>query len=83
VGILIGVVLLLLLIGMVVLQGMIEWGGFDIGNMINFSKSKDAPADKEELKDAAKPLAGVKAKKAAKKTAGKSSKKSAKKKGAK
>jgi hypothetical protein len=50
-GVFIGVVLLLLLIGLVVLQGMIEWGGFDTDK---FFKLKDNSAAKPGKKAAAK-----------------------------
>ncbi len=64
-GVFIGVVLLLLLIGLVVLQGMIEWGGFDPDTFFNKNKA----GKKGAKKPAAKP-AGKKAR-AAKKGRGK------------
>jgi len=50
VGVILGVLLLLLLIGLVVLQGMIEWGGFDFEKFMN-KKGQAAPA-KAEIKKA-------------------------------
>jgi hypothetical protein len=50
-GVFIGVILLLLLIGLVVLQGMIEWGGFDPD--VFFDKLK--AGKKDAKKPAAKP----------------------------
>ncbi len=39
-GVIIGVILLLLLIGLVVLQAAIEWGGFDTGKIIKEKEEK-------------------------------------------
>ena len=64
-GVIIGVALLLLLIGLVVLQGMIEWGNFDPDTF--FKPKQGAPA---KGKTAAKP-AKKSAKKPAKKGKGK------------
>ena len=69
-GVIIGVLLLILLVGLVVLQGLIEWGGFDTDRLFKFAgKSKDSPADKSELKEVSKPIVKKGAKKTAKKTA--------------
>ncbi len=62
-GVVLGTLLLALLIGLVVLQGMIEWGGFDFDKFFK-KKEKDVrekPAPKK------KTSAKVKAKKPAKK----------------
>jgi hypothetical protein len=56
-GVIIGVVLLLLLIGLVVLQGMIEWGNFDTDAF--FKPKEGAPA---KGKKAAKPVKASKKK---------------------
>jgi hypothetical protein len=64
-GVIIGLVLLLLLIGMVVLQGMIEWGNFDADAF--FKPKETAPA---KGKKPAKPVKTAK-KKPAKKGKGK------------
>lgn len=52
-GVVIGVILLVLLIGLVVLQGMIEWGKFDTDK---FFKPKEGVSlkNKKEVKKAAK-----------------------------
>lgn len=52
-GVIIGVILLLLLIGLVVLQAMIEWGGFDTGKIIKEveEKSKDKVKTKSSKKE--------------------------------
>jgi hypothetical protein len=52
-GVIIGVVLLLLLIGLVVLQGMIEWGSFDADKFFK-PKEADSIKDKKPLKTANK-----------------------------
>lgn len=39
-GVTIGVILLILLIGLVVLQGAIEWGGFDSSKKANEKEEK-------------------------------------------
>jgi hypothetical protein len=65
-GVIIGVLLLLLLIGLVVLQGMIEWGNFDPDT---FFKRKEGASSKDSKKPAAP--AKKTAKKAAKKGKGK------------
>jgi len=59
-GVFIGVVLLLLLIGLVVLQGAIEWGKFDFDSIF---KKKEGPA--KTVKAAAAPAKTAKKKKAA------------------
>jgi hypothetical protein len=43
IGVILGILLLLLLIGLVVLQGMIEWGGFDIEKFLN-KNAKSQPS---------------------------------------
>jgi len=64
-GVIIGVILLLLLIGLVVLQAMIEWGNFDPDKL--FAKKKEEePDQKKPVKKSVKP-----AKKPAKKAKGK------------
>ncbi len=50
VGVILGVLLLLLLIGLVVLQGMIEWGGFDFEKFMN-KKGQTEPAKTEIKKE--------------------------------
>ena len=50
-GVIIGVILLLLLIGLVVLQGMIEWGNFDIDK---FFQKKEGAKGKKAAKPAKK-----------------------------
>ncbi|MEI7541914.1 MAG: hypothetical protein WCJ94_01500 [bacterium] len=55
-GVIIGVILLLLLIGLVVLQGMIEWGGFDTDKLFGGKKSKDEAPGKEDKRVFSKPL---------------------------
>lgn len=82
-GVIIGIILLLVLIGLVVLQGMIEWGGFDTDKLTNFGKTKDEPADKDEKKDVSKPIVKSSGKKQVQRSAKKPVKKAAKKKGAK
>ena len=64
-GVIIGMVLLLLLIGLIVLQGMIEWGNFDPDTF--FKLKQGAPA---KGKKAVKP-AKKSSKKPAKKGKGK------------
>jgi hypothetical protein len=59
-GVILGILLLLLLIGLVVLQGMIEWGGFDLDKW--FGKKTQGKDKAKETKKPAK-----KAKKAKKK----------------
>jgi hypothetical protein len=52
-GVIIGVTLLLLLIGLVVLQGMIEWGNLDVDAF--FKPKQGAPAkEKKPAKPAKK-----------------------------
>ncbi len=53
-GVFIGVVLLLLLIGLVVLQGMIEWGGFDPDVFLEKLKAGKKGAKKPAAKPAKK-----------------------------
>ena len=65
-GVTIGVLLLLLLIGLVVLQGMIEWGGLDTDKWFGGNKSKDSAPAKEDKKEVSKPLAKPAKKKASK-----------------
>jgi hypothetical protein len=65
-GVIIGVLLLLLLIGLVVLQGMIEWGNFDADK---FFKPKAGAVEKD--KKAEKSAAKKPVKKTAKKGKGK------------
>ena len=55
-GVIIGVVLLLLLIGLVVLQGMIEWGGVDTDKWFGGEKAKNAAPAKEDKKVMSKPI---------------------------
>ncbi len=78
-GVIIGITLLVLLTALVVLQGMIEWGGVDTDKWFGGEKAKDTAPDKED----AKPAAGPIVKKGVKKPAKAASKKPAKKKGAK
>lgn len=80
-GVIIGVLLLLLLIGLVVLQGMIEWGGVDTDKWFGGEKSKDLVPAKEDIKAVSKPL--VKTKTVKNKVSKKPADRSAKKKGAK
>ena len=68
-GVIIGVLLLLLLIGLVVLQGMIEWGGLDTDKWFGGNKSKDAAPAKEDTKTVSKPIVKSGAKKPASKIA--------------
>ena len=74
-GVIIGVLLLLLLIGLVVLQGMIEWGGLDTDKLFGGNKLKDAAPAKEDTKEMSKPLVKATKKAASRKPAAKSSKK--------
>jgi ABC-type uncharacterized transport system involved in gliding motility auxiliary subunit len=72
VGVILGVLLLLLLIGLVVLQGMIEWGGFDFEKFMNKkgdSASTPAPSAKAETKKTEVKKPAKKAAKSAPKTA--------------
>jgi hypothetical protein len=55
-GVIIGVILLLLLIALVVLQGVIEWGGIDTDKWFGGEKAKDAAPSKEDTKKVSKPL---------------------------
>ncbi len=52
-GVIIGVLLLLLLIGLVVLQGMIEWGNLDTDKIFG-KKGKEAAKEKRPEKKPAK-----------------------------
>jgi len=79
VGVILGVLLLLLLIGLVVLQGMIEWGGFDFEKFMN-KKGQSAPA-KVETKKAEEKKTAKSAVKKSPKTAKTAPKKAAKGKG--
>jgi hypothetical protein len=74
-GVIIGVLLLLLLIGLVVLQGMIEWGGLDTDKWFGGNKLKDAAPAKEDIKEMSKPMVKSTKKAASRKPAAKSSKK--------
>ncbi len=74
-GVIIGVLLLLLLIGLVVLQGMIEWGGFDTDKLFGGNKLKDAAPAIEDTKVLSKPLVKASKKTASKKPAAKRAKK--------
>lgn len=65
-GVIIGVVLLLLLIGLVVLQGMIEWGNFDADKFFKPKETGAVVKDKKAVKPATKAV-----KKPAKKGKGK------------
>ncbi len=47
VGVILGILLLLLLIGLVVLQGMIEWGNFDLDKFFG-KKAKPAEIKSEQ-----------------------------------
>ncbi|MBP7792357.1 MAG: hypothetical protein KA120_04780 [Candidatus Goldbacteria bacterium] len=49
-GVTIGVILLILLIGLVVLQGAIEWGGFDPEKIMNKNKKEEKSTKKEDIK---------------------------------
>jgi 2-iminoacetate synthase ThiH len=49
-GVIIGVILLLLLIGLVVLQAAIEWGGFDTGKIIKEEEKKPEKSKKVIVK---------------------------------
>jgi hypothetical protein len=69
-GVIIGILLLLLLIGLVVLQGMIEWGGVDTDKWFGGEKAKDSAPLKEDKKEVSKPIV-----KSAKKTTAKPAKK--------
>ena len=68
-GVIIGILLLLLLIGLVVLQGMIEWGGVDTDKWFGGEKTKDLAPAKEDVKVVSKPLAKISKKKPAVKRA--------------
>jgi hypothetical protein len=67
-GVLIGLTLLIILIGLVVLQGMIEWGGFDPDKFFKKGDGKSKKAGKTAEKPAKK--ASKKPVKAAKKGKG-------------
>jgi hypothetical protein len=56
-GVIIGISLLLLLIALVVLQGLIEWGGVDTDKWFGGEKVRDAAPSKEDTKKVSKPLA--------------------------
>lgn len=58
VGVIIGVILLILLIGLVVLQGAIEWGGFDSGIKAKEKEEKS----KKQIKIIAKSTKKIKRK---------------------
>ncbi|PKL91730.1 MAG: hypothetical protein CVV21_06810 [Candidatus Goldiibacteriota bacterium HGW-Goldbacteria-1] len=79
VGVILGVLLLLLLIGLVVLQGMIEWGGFDFEKFMN-KKGSSASAPAPSVKADTKKSVEKKPAKTAAKTAPKTAKKAAPKK---
>ena len=68
-GVIIGILLLLLLIALVVLQGMIEWGGLNTDKWFGGNKSKDEAPAKEDKKIVSKPLVKASKKPAAKKPA--------------
>ncbi len=61
VGVILGVLLLLLLIGLVVLQGMIEWGNFDLDKF--FGKKAKPEEIKAEQKQKTKTTGKTKSKK--------------------
>jgi Na+-transporting methylmalonyl-CoA/oxaloacetate decarboxylase gamma subunit len=48
-GVTIGVILLILLVGLVVLQGAIEWGGFDPEKIMNKNKKEEKSPKKENV----------------------------------
>ncbi|MCX8094108.1 MAG: hypothetical protein N3E50_08090 [Candidatus Goldbacteria bacterium] len=58
-GVIIGIILLLLLIGLVVLQAAIEWGGFDASKII---KDKDEKPQKQQVKITKKTTKNIKRK---------------------
>ncbi len=62
IGVIIGLLLLLLLIGLVVLQGMIEWGNFDTDAF--FRKKDDAGKKPAKAEKTAKKASKNTAKKA-------------------
>jgi len=78
IGVILGVLLLLLLVGLVVLQGMIEWGNFDLDKMFGkkanavvaqAEKAAEKAADKKPASKKAPAKKGAASKKpAAKKT---------------
>lgn len=59
-GVIIGVVLLLLLIGLVVLQGMIEWGGFDPDKFFKPKEGAGAGPGKKPAAKTKKPAKSTK-----------------------
>ncbi|MFP4466755.1 MAG: hypothetical protein ACLFP1_06875 [Candidatus Goldiibacteriota bacterium] len=82
VGVTLGALLLLLLIGLVVLQGLIEWGGFDFDKIIK-KKTGDTAEKAKEIQPAKKKSGAKNArKKAAPKKKASPKKKTAKKKAA-
>jgi len=68
IGVTLGALLLLLLIGLVVLQGLIEWGGFDFDKIIK-KKAKETAETVKEIVPAAAPKKTAKKKAAPKKAA--------------
>ncbi|HRU39982.1 MAG TPA: hypothetical protein P5511_08900 [Candidatus Goldiibacteriota bacterium] len=67
-GVIIGVILLLLLIGLVVLQAMIEWGNFDPDKLFAKKQTEKKPAESgrtavKKAKPAKKPAKKAKGKK--------------------
>jgi len=64
-GVIIGILLLLFLVALVVLQGMIEWGGFDIDKVFG-KKAKPEEIAKEEIGAVKKTKVSKKKKPAAK-----------------
>lgn len=68
-GVIIGILLLVLLIALVVLQGMIEWGGLNTDKWFGGDKAKDAAPAKDDNKVVSKPLVKASKKPAAKKPA--------------
>jgi hypothetical protein len=69
-GVAIGVILLVLLIGLVVLQGMIEWGKFDTDKFFKPKEGSSSKGKKADKKEAKKPVKKA-VKKPAKKGKGK------------
>lgn len=62
-GVIIGVILLVLLVGLVVLQGMIEWGGLDTDRIFAKKEGAKTKAVKPAKKAAKKPAKKGKGKK--------------------